>query len=147
MSSNEDIIRQQATSLQDKSHYQSGTKFQPKSTATSDESGVNEAAVAEFPGASVHVGRTGQTGGGTSSQFIPPDEGGEDQGTASHFYDSPTFGGRGNLRAHVREADPSINVRGDSVWTEVSGTGAATGRRPQRELAEAQTEGARSQYV
>ncbi|KAH9833290.1 uncharacterized protein C8Q71DRAFT_725925 [Rhodofomes roseus] len=80
--SNEQIINEQAASLEEKSHYQHGARFHPGgATATSLESGVNESGVAGFPTASgmeqVSVGRTGQTGGGTSDQWIPPREGGD----------------------------------------------------------------------
>ena len=51
--------------------------FNPKTTVTSEESGVNESGLGGFPGASVSVGRTGQTGGGTNPQNIPPEEGGD----------------------------------------------------------------------
>lgn len=49
---------------------------------------VNEHAVSGFPGASVSTGRTGQTGGGTNPQLIPPEEGGEGKhGTSSAIYE------------------------------------------------------------
>ena len=43
----------------------------------SEQSGVNESGLERFPGASVSVGRTGATGGGTNPQNIPPEEGGD----------------------------------------------------------------------
>ncbi|TFY60577.1 hypothetical protein EVJ58_g5061 [Rhodofomes roseus] len=78
--SNEQIINEQAASLEEKSHYQHGARFHPGgATATSLESGVNESGVAGFPTASgmeqVSVGRTGQTGGGTSDQWTSPEGG------------------------------------------------------------------------
>ncbi|EGN92505.1 hypothetical protein SERLA73DRAFT_190992 [Serpula lacrymans var. lacrymans S7.3] len=145
--SNEDIIREQASSLREKSDYKSHVRFQPTSTATSEESGVNESGVTGFPGADVRVGRMGQTGGGTNPQIIPPEEGGEGkEGTMSDMYES-TIGNKADIRAHVRETNPSVNLSGDNVRTEVSGTGAASGRRPRQELTEDQMEGARSRYV
>lgn len=40
---------------------------------------MNESGLESFPGAEVSVGRTGQTGGGTNPQNIPPEEGGDDR--------------------------------------------------------------------
>ncbi|PWN19982.1 hypothetical protein BCV69DRAFT_283507 [Microstroma glucosiphilum] len=76
--SNEQIINEQAASLDSKSSSSTSDSFQPRTTVTSEESGVNESGLGEFPGAEVHVGRTGATGGGTSAQNIPPEEGGQD---------------------------------------------------------------------
>lgn len=64
--------------MANKGTYQTPYKFNTKTTVTSEESGVNESGVEkEFPGASVHVGENGQTGGG-DNMIIPPEEGGDD---------------------------------------------------------------------
>lgn len=75
--------RPQAASLASKSSshqtQSSGADaLHPRRTATSEESGVNEGGVeGRFAGARVHVGRTGQTGGGAKPQLLPPEEGGD----------------------------------------------------------------------
>lgn len=69
----------QAQDLDFKSDSRLKDSFNPKTTVTSEESGVNESGLDKFPGASVSVGRTGQTGGGTNPQNIPPEEGGDDR--------------------------------------------------------------------
>jgi len=65
--------------LDNKSDSRLKNSFNSKTTVTSEESGINESGLEHFPGASVSVGRTGQTGGGTNPQNIPPDEGGDDR--------------------------------------------------------------------
>lgn len=78
----------QAADLQNKSDYTQPAKFADRSTAISEDSNVNEAGVRGFDGASVSIGRTGQTGGGTNSQLIPPEEGGEGRtGVQSAIYE------------------------------------------------------------
>lgn len=67
---------------------------------------VNESGISSFPGASVHVGRTGQTGGGTKAQIIPPEEGGDDRsqrpGTTSDAFEGEgQFGGAEEKRFEV----------------------------------------------
>lgn len=69
----------QARDLEYKSDYQQKESFNPRTTVTSEESGVNESGLESFPGAEVSYGRTGQTGGGTNPQNIPPEEGGDDR--------------------------------------------------------------------
>ncbi|SPC61948.1 uncharacterized protein UHOD_08096 [Ustilago sp. UG-2017b] len=73
------IIDEQARDLDFKSDNRLKDSFNPKTTVTSEESGVNEYGLEKFPGASVSVGRTGQTGGGANPQNIPPEEGGDDR--------------------------------------------------------------------
>nr|UOP57087.1 hypothetical protein [Thecaphora frezii] len=75
--SDQQIINEQAHDLDFKSDYQQRKSFNPRTTVTSEQSGVNESGLDAFPGASVSVGRTGQTGGGTNPQNIPPEEGGD----------------------------------------------------------------------
>jgi len=82
--SNEQIINEQAASLEAKSHYQNSARFNPAGeTVTSMESGVSESGVEGFPTTrgmeQVSVGRTGQTGGGAKDQWISPQEGGDDR--------------------------------------------------------------------
>lgn len=83
--SNEQIIEEQAADLQAKSSSTTSDSFNPRTTVTSEESNVNESGLESFPGAEVHVGRTGQTGGGTNPQTILPEEGGQEstQGESS----------------------------------------------------------------
>ncbi|KAJ1036440.1 hypothetical protein NDA13_000320 [Ustilago tritici] len=77
--SNQQIIDEQARDLDFKSDNRLKDSFNPKTTVTSEESGVNESGLAKFPGASVSVGRTGQTGDGANPQNIPSEEGGDDR--------------------------------------------------------------------
>jgi len=74
--SDQDIIAQQAASMNNKENYQTKDSYQSRDTILSDQSNVNEDSVSQFPGAEVSIGRTGQTGGGTNAQNIPPEEGG-----------------------------------------------------------------------
>lgn len=76
--SNAQIIDEQAASLDSKTASSTKDSFQPRTTVLSEESGVNESGVQDFPGAQVAVGRTGLTGGGTNPQNIPTEEGGDD---------------------------------------------------------------------
>lgn len=102
--SDEQIINEQAGSLASKDNYQTKDSYNPRNTVTSEESNVNESGVEEFAGAQVSVGRTGQTGGGTSAQNIPPEEGGLDtttvQGESSDRFEGP--GGVEESRREVR---------------------------------------------
>ncbi|EPQ27084.1 uncharacterized protein PFL1_05368 [Pseudozyma flocculosa PF-1] len=75
--SDQQIIDEQAQNLDFKGDYQQRESFNPRTTVLSEQSGVNESGLDQFPGASVSVGRTGQTGGGTNPQNIPPEEGGD----------------------------------------------------------------------
>ncbi|KIS66276.1 uncharacterized protein UMAG_05276 [Mycosarcoma maydis] len=77
--SDQQIIDEQFRDLDNKSDSRLKNSFNSKTTVTSEESGINESGLEHFPGASVSVGRTGQTGGGTNPQNIPPDEGGDDR--------------------------------------------------------------------
>ncbi|KZT71860.1 hypothetical protein DAEQUDRAFT_763360 [Daedalea quercina L-15889] len=93
---NEKIINEQAASLKEKSHYQNNARFHPGgATNTALESSVDESGVAGFPTArgleQVTVGRTGQTGGGTKDQWIPPHEGGEHRGMRLEIDDSTHY--------------------------------------------------------
>lgn len=59
------IIEEQAASLNAKEdRFNKSASYDTHNTTTSDESGVNESGLSEFPGAEVHVGRTGYSGGG-----------------------------------------------------------------------------------
>lgn len=93
--SDQDIIAQQAASMNSKENYQTKDAYQQRETVLSEQSNVNEDAVSDFPGAEVTIGRTGQTGGGTNAQNIPPEEGGLDrsqaQGESSERFEG--FGG------------------------------------------------------
>ncbi|PWN45061.1 hypothetical protein IE81DRAFT_298185 [Ceraceosorus guamensis] len=94
--SNEQIIQEQAASLSSKDSNFTKDKYNPRNTVLSEQSGVNESGLGEFPGADVQVGRTGQTGGGTNPQLIPPEEGGSSKaqslGQSSDQFES-TAGG------------------------------------------------------
>lgn len=102
--SDEQIINQQAASLASKDNYQTNDSYNPRNTVTSEESNVNESGVEGFAGAEVSIGRTGQTGGGTNAQIIPPEEGGLDsttvQGESSDRFEGP--GGVEESRREVR---------------------------------------------
>lgn len=61
--------------------------------ALAQESGVDDNEISgKFPGAEVHVGRTGQTGGGTNPQQIPVEEGGDKFGTRSNIFENAPAG-------------------------------------------------------
>lgn len=138
---NKDIIAEQAASLDAKSDYTQADKFQTRSTVLSDDSNVNEDAVKDFPGASVATGRTGQTGGGTNSQLIPPEEGGEGRaGTQSAIYEDPR-GNKEDIKADIHRNDPSVN-RSDS--DNVRKESGIAGARPPQELEKDQEGAARS---
>lgn len=71
--SNKQIIEENAAALGVKSSSRTGDDFHPRKTVLSEQQdGVNKSGVDDFPGAEIHVGRTGQTGGGTnvSSQLL-----------------------------------------------------------------------------
>lgn len=99
--SNEEIIAEQAASLQSKGSSSTGDNFQPRTTVTSEESGVNESGIEGFPGAEVKVGRTGMSGGGTNPQNIPPEEGGNE---STQGESSARFEGLGGPEDKKREA-------------------------------------------
>lgn len=106
--SDEQIINEQAGSLASKDNYQTKDKYNPRETITSDESNVNESGVEGFAGAEVSVGRTGQTGGGTNAQNIPPEEGGLDK-SQTQGESSDRFEGTGDVEDRRREAStPSL---------------------------------------
>ncbi|SPO29344.1 uncharacterized protein UTRI_06293 [Ustilago trichophora] len=77
--SDQQIIDKQFRDLDHKLDSRLKDSFNPKTTVTLEESGVNESGLDKFPGASVSVGRTSQTGGGTNPQNIPPEEGGDNR--------------------------------------------------------------------
>lgn len=91
--SDEQIINEQAGSLASKDNYQSNESYNPRTTTNEETSNVNESGLDGFPGAEVSIGRTGQTGGGTNAQMIPPEEGGLDksqvQGESSDRFEGP----------------------------------------------------------
>lgn len=101
--SDQDIIAQQAASMNSKEDYQTKDSYQPRNTVLSEESNVNEDAVSGFPGAEVSIGRTGQTGGGTNAQNIPPEEGGLDS-SQTQGESSERFEGLGGPEDSKREA-------------------------------------------
>ncbi|KDN43668.1 hypothetical protein K437DRAFT_248317 [Tilletiaria anomala UBC 951] len=73
--------------------------FQSRTKVTSDESNVHEPELDEFLGASVSIGHTGQTGGGTNAKMIPSEEGGDVRsqrpGTGSDSFEGEgRFGGQ-----------------------------------------------------
>ena len=104
--SDEQIINEQAASLASKGNYQTNDSFNPRNTVTAEDSNVNESGVEGFAGAQVSIGRTGQTGGGTNAQNIPPEEGGLDrsqvQGESSDRFEGT--GGVEDSRREVSEA-------------------------------------------
>jgi hypothetical protein len=101
--SDEQIIAEQAGSLASKDNYQSGESYNPRqNTALSEESNINESGAEGFPGATFSIGRTGQTGGGTNAQNIPPEEGGLDQSQVQGE-SSDRFEGTGDVNDKRRE--------------------------------------------
>ena len=106
--SDEQIIAEQAGSLASKDNYQTSDSYNPRETVTSEESNVNESGVEEFAGAEVSVGRTGQTGGGTSAQNIPPEEGGL-EGSQVQGETSDRFEGSGGVEDSRREVSQIYN--------------------------------------
>jgi hypothetical protein len=104
--SDEQIINEQAASLASKDNYQTSDKYNTRTTVNEETSNVNESGLDEFPGADVSVGRTGQTGGGTNAQNIPPEEGGLDksqvQGESSDRFEGP-----GGVEESRNEVSPS----------------------------------------
>ncbi|GAA5988422.1 hypothetical protein JCM10908_003560 [Rhodotorula pacifica] len=108
------IIAEQAASLDAKSdRFNAEARFDAKRTSLEEESGVNESGLEkEFPGASVSVGRTGQTGGG-ENMTIPVEEGGDPRTDGSHasaFDDVPAGEDRASYKAKTQPGD--INVSG-----------------------------------
>lgn len=101
--SDQDIIAEQAASMADKENPLTKSSYNPRNTVTSEESNINESGVEGFAGAEVSVGRTGQTGGGTSAQNIPPEEGGLDRSQAQGE-SSDRFEGTGGVEDKRREA-------------------------------------------
>lgn len=101
--SDEQIIQEQVNSLASKDNYQTKDSYNPRRTVNEEESNVNESGLEEFAGADVSIGRTGQTGGGTSAQNIPPEEGGMDrsqvQGESSDRFEG--VGGAEDKRREV----------------------------------------------
>ncbi|EMD35564.1 hypothetical protein CERSUDRAFT_116299 [Gelatoporia subvermispora B] len=98
--SNEQIIEEQDRDLQEKSLYTAPRTFNPAGeTVLERESGVNESGLEDFPKTrgirQVTVGRTGQTGGGANSQWIPPEEGADENrqwGNPSTDFEGPLEG-------------------------------------------------------
>lgn len=100
--SDQDIIAEQAASMADKENPLTKSSYNPRNTVTSEESNVNESGVEGFPGAEVSIGRTGQTGGGTSAQNIPAEEGGQDR-SQTLGESSDRFEGEGDADDKRRE--------------------------------------------
>ncbi|KEI39768.1 uncharacterized protein L969DRAFT_48921, partial [Mixia osmundae IAM 14324] len=88
--SDADIIAQSEAQLNDRSNIVPSNKL----SADGEEANVSNNDLSAFPTTDgipqTSVGRTGQTGGGTSSQLIPAEEGGDGIGSQS-----TTFEGRG----------------------------------------------------
>jgi hypothetical protein len=105
--SDEQIIAEQAGSLASKDNYQSGESYNPRSTQMSEESNINESGAEGFPGATFSIGRTGQTGGGTNAQNIPPEEGGLDKSQVQGE-SSDRFEGSGDADDKRREVSVSF---------------------------------------
>ncbi|GAA5932514.1 hypothetical protein JCM1841_000234 [Sporobolomyces salmonicolor] len=71
------IIAEQAASLDAKSNrFDKRHQFDSKSTALSEESGLNDSNMGEFPTWSVYSGRTPYSGGGANPMTNPPEHGG-----------------------------------------------------------------------
>jgi len=99
--SNEQIAQEQEQDLQEKSLYTTPRTFNPAGDTNLDREsgqvgGVNESGLESFPKArgirQVAVGRTGQTGGGANPQWIPPEEGGDENrrlGNPSTDFEGP----------------------------------------------------------
>ncbi|GAA5825555.1 hypothetical protein JCM5353_002338 [Sporobolomyces roseus] len=105
--SNQQIIDESDAAL----NTSSDKDFDPKRTTLSDESGVNESGLDKFEGASVEVGRTGQTGGGDNMN-IPVEQGGDARtnGSAAKEFDNVPAG-----ETQQAKTNPgSINVSGKS---------------------------------
>ena len=159
------LAHRQAADLQNKSDYTQPAKFADRSTALSEDSNVNEAGVeGKFEGASVTTGRNGQTGGGTNSQLIPPEEGGEGRaGTQSSIYEDPrgcaslfavlryigsvclpcckTRRNKEDIQRDIARNDPSVNrSSSDNVRKETG----IPGERPQQQLQDDQEDAARN---
>jgi hypothetical protein len=109
--SDEQIIGEQAASLASKDNYQTKDSYNPKTTTSEEESNVNDSGLDEFPGAQVSIGRTGQTGGGTNAQIIPPEEGGLDKSQVQGE-SSDRFEGRGEGGVEERRNDMLANNAG-----------------------------------
>ncbi|KAH9914942.1 uncharacterized protein B0H18DRAFT_886503 [Fomitopsis serialis] len=91
--SNEQIINEQAASLEEKSHYQHGARFHPGgATSTSLKSGVNESGVEGFPTTSgmeqVSVGRRRERPGALNLEGIRS----RDTDVQRRIVDPPTGG-------------------------------------------------------
>ncbi|BGO96157.1 hypothetical protein NBRC10512_006689 [Rhodotorula toruloides] len=109
------IIEEQAASLNAKEdRHNKSASYDTHNTTLSEESGVNESGLSEFPGAEVHVGRTGYTGGG-DNMGIPVEHGGDprtDGSTAADFDDVPAGEDRNSWQAKTQPG--SINVSGQA---------------------------------
>lgn len=96
----------------------SGTTLE---STLADESGVDDEAVRGFPTVAgmpqVTTGRTGQTGGGTNAQIIPPEEGGlGGVGVTSDVFERAED--KDAARAKVASENPGgVNVAGDGSKT------------------------------
>ncbi|GAA6009789.1 uncharacterized protein JCM10292_003640 [Rhodotorula paludigena] len=115
MSSQSDasIIAAQAASLSAKTA--SDFRGQAKSDLAS-ESGVTDGGLAEFPGATVEVGRGGMSGGGDNMR-IPAEHGGSSQlGNGSHASEFDESAPAGESRASwaAKTQPGGVNTRGGS---------------------------------
>lgn len=142
------IIEEQAASLNAKEdRHNKSASYDTHNTTLSEESGVNESGLSEFPGAEVHVGRTGYTGGGDNmvrplnvsplslrradtgihfAQGIPVEHGGDprtDGSTAADFDDVPAGEDRNSWQAKTQPGSsesPSSHVQLASAPTSQS---------------------------
>ncbi|GAA5970262.1 hypothetical protein JCM11641_001640 [Rhodosporidiobolus odoratus] len=103
-----------------------GGNHQTPRSDLSDNSGVTDTGLGEFPGATVEAGRTGRTGGGDNLN-IPPEEGGDPQTEGSQVstfdnvpagedaasWQAKTQSGSINTSGQAREALRSVDAPRD----------------------------------
>ncbi|PWZ03593.1 hypothetical protein BCV70DRAFT_154517 [Testicularia cyperi] len=115
---NAQIIDEAAQSLGFKSDYRQSDKFAPRTTVLSEQSGVNESGISHLPGAAISAGRTGQTGGGSNPQSIPPDEGGDGRSQRT---------GESSLRFHGPPGSGAEEKKSEKLKTSPGGFDASPG--------------------
>ncbi|PWN26800.1 hypothetical protein BDZ90DRAFT_232902 [Jaminaea rosea] len=105
--SNAQIIDEQSADLDQKSRGQTGESFNPRNTALSEESGLNESGVndsSKFPGVEIQHGRGGMTGGGDEVPIRPGEGADGDQIESSRRYEG--IGGPEDKRAQELADNP-----------------------------------------
>ncbi|BGP28084.1 hypothetical protein JCM10295v2_007071 [Rhodotorula toruloides] len=109
------IIEEQAASLNAKEdRFNKSASYDTHATTTSEESGVNESRLDEFPGAEVHVGRSGYTGGG-DNMGISVEHGGDPRTHGSHAADFDDLPAGEDRKSWLAKTQPgSINVSGQA---------------------------------